>query len=219
MGGFEELYRALERLVRVLADGPVPLAARIAIAAILLAAGIYKLRHPLIAATAAVNFRMVGRPSRIVGVGLGLIEFFAAGMLVVPLPAVAIAGCVAAGMLSVGYVVVISVALLATQRFECHCLPGLDGNVSPATLTRAIAMVVGAIVGATPLVGGVAQDTGATLPAIGLAAAFVGMPLVVFSAIRDWQARRVLMAKIDWTWVLAVHEGRAGAPMQASEES
>lgn len=205
MGGFRYLFDGLAGLGRLLGTDPVPLAARLALAGLLATAGMYKLRHPLIAAATAVNFRVIAHPWRAAGYALGLAETLAAVLLLLPAPAV-FAGCAWAGVLSAGYVVVTARALRAHERFPCGCLPG-GGDVSALTLARALAMAGAAIVGALGPAGGHTVDGSAVLPGVGLAAAFLGLPLAVFAATAAWRQYRRLIAETDWEWVIAVRTG------------
>ena len=128
MGGFRVLLDWFAYLGQTLGLATTSLAARVALAALLGAAGIDKLRHPRIAAVAAINFRVIPRPWKAFGTLIGLGESAIAAAQLVPVDAVAAAGAVAAGCLSLGYVFVLGRALLAGRRFPCDCLPGLVGN-------------------------------------------------------------------------------------------
>lgn len=212
MGGFQHLFGGLRGLVRLLAIDPLPLAARLTLAAVLATAGLYKLRHPLIAASAAVNFRVIRRPRRIAGIVLGLAEMFVAALLVMLVPTVALVGCAAAGALSVGYVAVTARALGAAERFPCQCLPGLVGDVSPATLVRAIAMAIAAVIGSLGPASSAHVAAHSILPAAGIAIACLGLPLAATAANGAWRSYRTVIADVDWEWVLAVRGGYAALP-------
>jgi len=193
------------------------LAARLALAALLAAAGAYKVRHPLIAAVAATNFRVVPRPWKGAGSLLGIAEVAVAVAMVLPSRQIAAAGSMAAGCLCVGYAAVVSRALLAGRRFPCNCLPGLVGDVSVATLCRALAMAAGAVLGAMgPLSGAAAADLPA---AIGLAVSAIGLPLAVLGAAKAWRSYRTAIDEADWTWVLAAHAGQTFTPPPAPQEA
>jgi hypothetical protein len=211
VGGFAHLLTALGSAGKGLVSDPVPFAARVALAALLLTAGVYKLRHPWSAALSAVNFRVVSTPSRIVGYAIGTAETLAAVTLLAPWPAVALAGCVLAGCLSVSFAVLSAAALRRNDRFACHCLSGADDNVSWATVTRAVAMVATAAVGVVgPVARSVALPGGTdAVLAIGLAAVMLGLPATVYRTWVVWRRYRTFVHDIDWEWVFAVRSGRA----------
>jgi hypothetical protein len=215
MGGFALLLHAVAGLGRAIGMGTGSLAARLAVAVVLAVAGGYKLRHPLIAAVAAVNFRVVPRPWKAVGRLLGAAEVVVAAALITPVVAVAAVGALAAGVLGIGYVAVVGAALAADRRFPCNCLPGLVGDVSVATLARALAIIAGAALGlAGPLTGAL----GAPLPAAGLALAFLGLPLAGFGVVLAWGSYRAARRDTDWTWVLAARNGQVFVPPKQISE-
>lgn len=218
MGGFHHMFGGLTGLAHLVRTDPIPLAARLTLAAVLATAGLYKLRHPLIAASAAVNFRVIRHPWRIAGTALGLAETFVAALLVIPVHMAALVGCVAAGVLSAGYVAVTAKALGAAERFPCQCLPGLVGDVSPATLARAIAMVIAAGIGCLGPASGDDVAAHSILPAVGLAVACLGLPLAAAAANGAWRSYRLVMADVDWEWVLAVRGGYAALPTPRNPE-
>lgn len=210
MGGFESLLVALSGLWDRLVSEPVAFAARVALVALLGASSLYKARHPLIAAAAAVNFRVVRRPWKRVGYALAAVEMVTAGLLAAPWPTAALAGCGLAGCLSIGFAFVIGRALRAHDHFPCHCLSGADDDVSGVTLARAVAMVAAAVIGAVGLVGRGLAIPAMTIavPGIGLAAAMLGIPLAVYCAAVVWRRYRALLAAVDWEWVIAQRAGR-----------
>ena len=214
MGGFDLLIDGLASLGRGLGAGTVPLAARLALAAILGVAGVYKIRHPLVAAAAAVNFRVIRRPVKAAGRLLGQAEAGVAVALVLPVAPIALAGSVAAAGLALGYAAITARALRAGRTFPCNCLPGLVGDMSMATLIRALAMVLAAVVGA---LGPATGALGSVPPAAGLAVAAIGIPLAAYGATSAWRAYRRLIAETDWTWVLAARAGQIYVPESARE--
>lgn len=217
MGGFRVLLDWFAYLGQTLGLATTSLAARVALAALLGAAGIDKLRHPRIAAVAAINFRVIPRPWKAFGTLIGLGESAIAAAQLVPVDAVAAAGAVAAGCLSLGYVFVLGRALLAGRRFPCDCLPGLVGDVSVATLVRAFVMAAGAALGSA---GPLAHAPHAHLPAaVGLAASALGIPLATLGAARAWRAYRAAVTDTDWTWVLEARAGRVFIPTNDTRET
>jgi hypothetical protein len=216
MHGFRQLYGDLTTLVGI---GTISLAARLALAALLAASGVYKIRHPLVAAAAAVNFRVIPHPWKTAGFLLGLTETLVAASLLIPVRPVALAGSVAAGGLATGYVVVTGRALRAGRTFPCHCLPGLVGDVSAATLLRALAMVVAATVGAAGPVLGSTVTAASAVSAAGLAVASIGIPLAVFDAVVAWRSYSRLVKETDWVWVLAARAGQIAAPENRTQEA
>jgi hypothetical protein len=212
VGGFELLSAWLAELWRWLGSDQVSLAARLALAALFVAAGGYKVRHPFVAATVMVNFRVIRRASKAAGALLGWAEVAVAALLLAPVAAVAVAGCAAAGLFAAAYVVVTARALRAGERFPCNCLPGLTGEVSRASVARAVAMVVAAVCGALAPFRGVTYSSDAVLDAVVLAAAAIGVPLAVSVAVTAWRSYRTVMADADWEWILAVRTGRVAVP-------
>lgn len=202
MGGFRYIADALSAQ-------PVSLAARLAVAALFAAAGLYKLRHPLIAAMSATRFRVAGRPRRVVGLVIGGAETTAAVLLLVPVSAVSAVGCVSAMTLAVAFALVIARALHAGERFACHCLPGSDDDISAATLWRAVALTTGTAIGLAGLaVGQAPYPVHALLPGTGIAIAAIGIPIAAFAAVKIWDRYRSFVAGVDWVWVIASREGR-----------
>lgn len=210
MGGFRYLADAL-------AAGPVTLGVRLAVAVLFAAAGIYKLRHPLVAATSAVNFRVVRRPRRVAGLAIGGAETVTAMALVIPLPTVAVAGCVLAAVFALAFAFVIARALRSGERFPCHCLPGSDDDMSAVTLWRALALATGAAIGVLgPLGRRSVFPAHDLLPGAGIALAVIGMPIAVHAASTVWRRYRSFIADVDWEWVIASREGRVAAPVRRS---
>lgn len=209
MHGFQHLGAGVAALGRLLASEPVPFAARVALAVVLLSAGGYKLRSPLAAATSAVSFRVAARPSKPLGYALGVVESSIAVLLLLPWPALAVAGCALGGLLSLVFTFLIGRALHAGHRFPCNCLPGDRADLSVTTAARAIAMSAAAAVGAVgPLGHGVVVPTPAlAVSGVGLAAAFLGLPLGVHGLFVAWRRYRAYVAAVDWEWVTAVHAG------------
>src|SRR6266536_2586398 len=107
MDGFRYLAHALGSLIDLLTSDPVPLMLIFALALLFVAAGVYKLAHPMMGATAAANFRVVARPRLAVGYALGVAETGVGLLLVWPESGVARLGCALAGAISAGYSVVI----------------------------------------------------------------------------------------------------------------
>jgi uncharacterized membrane protein YphA (DoxX/SURF4 family) len=210
--GFELLSAGLAELWRWLGSDQVSLAARLALAALFAAAGAHKVRHPFVAATALVNFRVTRRASKAAGALLGWTEVAVAALLLAPVAAVAVAGCAAAGLLSAVYVVVTAKAVHAGERFPCDCLPGLTGEVSRASVARAVAMLIAAVGGAVAPLRGVTYPGDGMLDSVAIAAAGIGVPLAVSVAVTAWRSYRAVLANADWEWILAVRTGRVAVP-------
>jgi uncharacterized membrane protein YphA (DoxX/SURF4 family) len=202
VGGFGQLARLF------LAD-PATLAARIVVGVILVAAGVHKVLHPLVAATAAVNFRVIRRPRRSAGLVLGAVEAVAGLAMLAPERVLAVGGGVAAIGLCAGYAVVIARALAAGETFECNCLPGFSGAVSPLGLVRAVVMLAAAALGVVGAARGVFVSGAALAPALGLAIAAFFLPLAAVAATTAWRAYRKLVGTVDWEMVLDArrHDG------------
>lgn len=203
MGGFAQLERWF------IAD-PVTLAARVVLCALFVAAGVYKLLHPLVASTAAVNFRVIRRPSKQAGWLLGAVETAVGIALLIPVAAVAVVGCAAALALSACYAVIIARALRAGELFACNCLPGFAGVVSAAGLVRALVMLAASGLGLVGAARGVFVTAGAAVPGLGLAVAAVGLPLAVLAAASAWRAYRKLNKDIDWEVVMDARRRQDG---------
>ena len=209
MDGFRHLFAALTDLRHLVTSEPVPFAARLALAGLLATGGLYKLRHPLIAAIAMVNFRIIRQPRKSAAYPVGTVEILTAGMLLVPWPSVVLAGCSLAGCLCFGFAFLIGRAIRVRDRFPCHCLSGADDEVSVVTLLRAAAMVAAAVVGAAgPFERGVAVPAAeVSVPGIGLAAVMLGVPLALYCAAVARRRYRAFLAVVDWEWVLSQRAG------------
>jgi len=147
-----------------------------------------------------------------VGYAIGTAEAVAALALVAPWSTVALAGCVLAGCLSAAFALLSVAALRRNDDFACHCLSGADDKVSRATVTRAVAMVAGATVGAVGAARGAGWPGGTdALLAVGLAAVLLGLPVTVYRTWVVWRRYRAFIAEVDWEWVLAVRSGRAAS--------
>ncbi|MFL6120500.1 MauE/DoxX family redox-associated membrane protein [Actinophytocola sp.] len=166
----------------------IEIAARIMLAALFLTAGVNKLRRPLGAATAALQFRVVGQATPGVGYTLGTAEVVIGLLLVGPTPVAAI-GCLAAAALSLGFVVVSVLALRRGERFPCGCLSiSVREHVSWLTVVRAGAMTVSAVFAGSVAVsaGGAAGDASLDAAA-GLAIIALGLPVAV---VMTWRIHR-----------------------------
>jgi hypothetical protein len=202
VGGFGQLARLF------VAD-PATLAARLVVGVILVAAGVHKLLHPLVAATAAVNFRVIRRPWKSAGLALGAVEVIAGVAMLVPARMLAIGGCVVAIALCTGYTVVILRALVAGETFECNCLPGFSGAVSRLGLLRAVVMLAAAALGVVGAARSVFVTGDALASGLGLAIAAFFLPLAAVAATTAWRAYRELVTRVDWEMVLDArrHDG------------
>jgi hypothetical protein len=184
----------------------VPLALILTLSPVFLAPGVYKLRHPLIAATTAVNFRIVGKPTRRIGYVLGGAETAVATLLVFPTSWVAVTGCLAASVLSLGYCIILARSLVRRERFPCNCLPLLGGEVSVAALLRAFAMLVmAALAGIGALESNMAS--GSRLTALATAVCLLGLSLAIYAAMRSYRLYGRSLHETDWTWVIAARAG------------
>ena len=199
MNGFEELYRATGYLTH----DPMPLALRVILSGLFVIAGTQKLRHPLLAATAALNFRVVAHVRRRVGVTLGAVEVVTGLLLVLPLRPVAVLGASCALALALGFALVIGRALVAKEHFSCHCLSSGSEELSALSFLRAVMMAVAAAVALATLPHGEVVPSGVhILDGIGLAAAIAGIPTAGIATARSWRRYRGYLAGVDWEWVL-----------------
>jgi DoxX len=152
------------------------LAARIALAVLFALGGLSKLSGPDAIATAMVRYRLFRKPYRPVAYALGAAEAGTAVLLLSPPPFVAL-GCVAAGLLSLGFVAISVPALLRGDRFACGCLFG-QAQLSWAVPVRGAAMVAAAVIGGVgPLVVSAPVSAAAVPAAVGIAAIALGFPL------------------------------------------
>ncbi|MGW7531262.1 MauE/DoxX family redox-associated membrane protein [Amycolatopsis sp. NPDC054798] len=154
------------------------LAARIALAALFALGGLSKLSGPDAIATAMVRYRLFRKPNRTFAYFLGVAEAGTAVFLLSPPPFAAL-GCIAAGLLSLGFVAISVPALLRGDRFACGCLFGQARLSWVVVPVRGAAMAVAAVIGGVgPLV--VSVPVPAAVPAaVGLAAIALGFPLAV----------------------------------------
>jgi hypothetical protein len=187
------------------------LAARLAVAGLFAVAGVYKLRHPLIAAAAAARFGAVRHATARVGYALAAAELGTAALLVAWWRPATLAGCVAAAALALAFFVLLTRALLGGERFACHCMSSSEEEISAVTALRALAMAVAATAGAAGVLRGFTLPPATeALQAIGLAAALAGVPLALLTCMRLWRRHKRFMHETDWEWLLLGPQGRAG---------
>jgi hypothetical protein len=162
------------------------------------------MRHPVSAATAAVNFRIIRRPWKKAGYLFGIAEVCIGILLLSPWLPWTVAASVLATVLSLGFAFMIGRALAAGEKFPCHCLPGSDGELSALALWRAIAMILASIASAVGLVVSrtVVPPPRSIIAGVGLTALILGMPLAVTSTSAVWRHYRHFMAETDWEWVI-----------------
>ncbi len=207
MDGFRYLAHALGSLIDLLTSDPVPLMLIFALALLFVAAGVYKLAHPMMGATAAANFRVVARPRLAVGYALGVAETGVGLLLVWPESGVARLGCALAGAISAGYSVVIFRSLARGDQFPCNCLPVVSGDVSVLSGLRSLAMLLAAAVAAIGVTGS-KTGTGSLYTALGGAVCLLGLPMATFAAAKAYRLYRQMVRDTDWTWVLAARAGQ-----------
>ncbi len=159
------------------------LAARIVLAALFTLGGLSKLNGPHGIAVAAVRYRVLRKPHAAFGIALGAVELGTAALLLMPVP-FAVAGSVAAGLLSLGFVAISVPALRRGDRFACGCLFG-QSQLSWATPIRAAGMVLAAVVGALgPWFAPPVADAEAVFGAVGLATIVIGLPFAAHLFLR-----------------------------------
>jgi len=136
----------LDALWSFLAADPVGLTSRYLLIGVFVAAGLTKVRHPLVAATALVSFRLVSRADRRLGLGLGLFELaVAAGLTGVAGESI---GRTATGLAlgaCVAYVVVVARALREGDVEACTCFSTHGTPLDGWTIVRNLGLVVAAL--------------------------------------------------------------------------
>src|SRR5712691_8354431 len=106
-------------LADLLASPVVSLTGALALSGLFGWAGLNKIRQPYLAAVAAFNLRVVGRPLKAAGVLIGVVEgALAAGLL---LPATRPLAGIAAAIVSAGFLIAVGAALRRGERFPCGC--------------------------------------------------------------------------------------------------
>jgi hypothetical protein len=168
VGGFAGLADAAAAIAS--ADGHHLAVA--AIASTLAWSGAVKLRQPMPAAWALVDFRVVRHVRRCAGLALGLLEAGVALALIAALaagatPTTAAAG--AAALLFAAFAAAIGAALRRGASFDCACFGAEDTPLSAFTLARAVLLCgASAVLAATASTAGPvngAGDVAATLVA------------------------------------------------------
>jgi Methylamine utilisation protein MauE len=207
MDGFKYLVDALGSLLGTVTSDPVPLMLIFALALLFVAAGVYKLAHPMVGATTAANFRVVARPRLAVGYALGVAETGIGVLLVWPESGTARLGCALAGAMSAGYSAVIFRSLARGDQFPCNCLPVVSGDISIVSGLRSLAMLLAAAVAAFGVTSS-NTGTGSSYTALGGAACLLGMPMATFAAAKSYRIYRQMIRDTDWTWVLAARAGQ-----------
>lgn len=165
-GGAEYLLGTAEHLLNQSSTRAV---ATLILAAIFVVAGLNKLRHLQLAAEAIKNFRvpMLAHRSGAALLGTAELAIAAAFLTSRATPWPGILSFIA----SLGYVVVITNALVSGRQFQCACLSvTADRSLSLWTLTRAILMgLVSIYLILKPAVGGARLlEVSGVLPAIGI---------------------------------------------------
>ncbi len=202
MGGAPYLFQTVSHLAGLASS--LSFSLRIALATLFIVGGVHKLRRPLDAAIAAVNFGMLKRPWKLAGYAFGIAEVCLGVLLLSPSLLLAAAALGLSTGLSVGFAFVTGRALASGEKFSCHCLPGSDGELSTHSLWRAIAMIIASVAGAVGLLfsRSVLPQPASIAGAVGLAAVILGIPLAVTSAAAVWEDYRHFMAETDWEWVI-----------------
>lgn len=130
--------------------------ASLTLAVVFVLSAIPKLRKPELAALAMVDFGVVARPRRWMGVALGAGELaVAVGLAVAAASSTAsirLLPMVLAALVLWVFVALLAKAMRSDEEFACFCFGGEDSAASPRTLLRTLAlallasvMVVGAL--------------------------------------------------------------------------
>lgn len=137
MNGFESLADLLGRVVDILGP-PVGGILASAIAILLAISGSAKIRHPISAALAMVDFGLVSRPLLVLGRLAGTVEVtIAAGLLVGVWRS---AWATVASLLFAFFAVLIGRSLLLGRTFPCNCFGRSGALLSRWTLIRAVSL-------------------------------------------------------------------------------
>jgi hypothetical protein len=144
MSGFEALGDAAAGVVRWLTADSASLLVAWTLALTLAWSGVAKVRRPLLAALAMVNFRVISRPRSGPGRALGVAELTITGMLAgVSISSVlGTLGAVLAVITFAAFSFVLARSLLAGETFECNCFGDSHATISTGTLFRAGAFAV-----------------------------------------------------------------------------
>jgi hypothetical protein len=156
---------------------------------------------------AAVNFRVIRKPKRFAGYGVGFVEVVLAALLVAPNTVTVRLGCVGAALAALAYSFVISRALRQGSAFECNCMPLTTGPISLWSLARSVGMLV--LAGLAAAASRQSDTMGGSIPAaVAIAAGFLGLPTAVFVTVKIFSLHRYLTHNIDWTWAIMTHASR-----------
>lgn len=140
MGGFEQALTLAEELLDALTGSMGRDITRWFLAALFTVAGVAKLRRPMLAAMAMVDFGIVRRPRQHLGLALGATELFVA--LLVALPWSSPAGLFFAAALLWIFVAMTARALLTRRDVACFCLGDPDSHISTWSGLRTGALAV-----------------------------------------------------------------------------
>lgn len=218
MHGFDYIAGALSGLTNALMRAPVPLAIRLCLATLFLVAGIYKLRHPAVAAMAVVNFRVISKPERRAGFGVGFVEVVLAALLVTPNTITMRLGSVGAGLAALAYSFVISRALAQGGAFECNCLPLTTGPISFWSLARSVGMfVLAGLAAAASWQSGTMGGSIST--AVAIAAGLFGLPTAVFVTVKMLSLYRHLTHNMDWTWAIMTNASQVSSQSLVGQQA
>jgi hypothetical protein len=161
-------------------------------------AGALKLRRPSSAAIAIANFRLARRPRVALGRLLGAAELLTAVALALPWSRRG--GTVGAGLLSLGFLVVVATALRRGDKFNCGCLGDTDDQIGWHTLGRAGLMLAAACVAFLTVPA--QPDIQTWSQSVVLASVIVAAAVLA----RTWHTLASSRAKLDralnWEWIL-----------------
>lgn len=173
MSGFEALRSGAQWVADAVLQPPMADVFTWILVGVFAWSGIVKLKNPIAAAMAMVDFNVVRRARRLYGFGLGAAETTLAVWLALGLRPQAALG--AASILFATFVILIGRSLTRGAEFTCHCFGDDEGKISVKTLARALMLLSlsGLLFLAAPIEEG---SLGATdVPAAVTGVAIVGM--------------------------------------------
>jgi hypothetical protein len=157
MSGFRALESLADDLPQLAFSPDGQGAIRWMLAATFVLAGVAKLRRPVLAALAMVDFAVASRVRLWTGSALGAAEVMIAVALVVP--PLHVFGALSATALLWFFTLLIARALVRGASFSCACFGPLDSPISRTTLLRTSILAGGAtLVAAAHLSGGISSQ-------------------------------------------------------------
>ena|SRR5437762_11015367 len=140
MSGYEIVFSFLREIVLLVIEPDGHSIAVLYLAGVFVWSGTVKLRQPMLAALAIVDFRVVRQVRSYLGTALGAGETLVALVLIVGVLPQLTLGFAAA--LLWAFTFLITRSLLAGERFACFCFGDSDSKLSNFTLLRTLALAL-----------------------------------------------------------------------------